>query len=780
MNRPESITQNCSEDKKNLVNGKQPEVTIPVDVNSFSQLFDTGYFENMFLPPKKKRPKSMLEKVSCLPVQLCSFFSSLWSRKEVGLMRTFAVVLFIAVFGLILGTLLFISKIFTTILQTLLKYNFSTLVTHGYPLPIAKHFHIGFQTFFSRFSSKEEYFHSRFLDVRSEFLFNGKLFFIYYIPLLADNYCYLILNHDTKVCVVVDCADARATRFAIRQISKKIYGKKDTIQLKGILSTHKHWDHTAGNIPMQKLCNGEVKIFGHVYDEVPGCTNVLFGDDLITVKDLQVDIDVYHMPCHTKGSVVYKIRDDQGKDYLFTGDTLFHGNCGAHFEGKPEMMVTNFAKIISISSKDALFFPGHEYSSMALQGNLKSLAKVGPENYFTAACELYLATHKRNSSSDSLPNVPVSLRSQKLVNNTFIEVRKHQEKLARFLYVLALLKNRFDDLVQQPINSSVTKQEANMKQLKLTDVPGYRLRNGSESNLNPFMIMLKSELSAKPTESVKSPKKTDENKHNKTEATYTNPILTAAKAWIEKKKLKNIGKDLTGKEKMMLQVSLNQKILKHLHAIATEPMATYMMRSSLRNKDQDKPSLIQIRNEMQKKALFSDKVKFNLDKLSKNWVSREKVLALIEDIDPVAARIFTELVWKQGGYASALVLSLRMAGFTELKDASFLRSSTNEISPDKVDQLKPEEKKAKKKKKTKREKIKKDAAYYYKDGRKIWFNLGFKKITELDLSDETKFEVPKPKHRLDNCPICSLIYEGKPSKSCSHSLTSRESMESLV
>jgi hydroxyacylglutathione hydrolase len=45
---------------------------------------------------------------------------------------------------------------------------------------------------------------------------------------------------------------------------------------------------------------------------------------------------------------------------LFGGDTLFCGGCGAPFEGSPEDMHRNFAKLWRSCPLNTLIFPGHE------------------------------------------------------------------------------------------------------------------------------------------------------------------------------------------------------------------------------------------------------------------------------------------------------------------------------------------------------------------------------------------------------------------------------------
>ena len=66
------------------------------------------------------------------------------------------------------------------------------------------------------------------------------------IPILSDNYSYLIIDKNNKTCSAVDPASP-----------KEIipYLEKKKLHLKNILNTHYHSDHTAGNLDLKKNIN---------------------------------------------------------------------------------------------------------------------------------------------------------------------------------------------------------------------------------------------------------------------------------------------------------------------------------------------------------------------------------------------------------------------------------------------------------------------------------------------------------------------------------------------
>ena len=99
-----------------------------------------------------------------------------------------------------------------------------------------------------------------------------------------------------------------------------------------ILLTHGHYDHTTA-VPQLHTALPEAKIYIHQAD-ANGAGSRLFPlagqvDDLLlydegdTLPLGNLTVEVLHTPGHSLGSVTLKARD-----VLFTGDTLFAGDCG--------------------------------------------------------------------------------------------------------------------------------------------------------------------------------------------------------------------------------------------------------------------------------------------------------------------------------------------------------------------------------------------------------------------------------------------------------------------
>ena len=71
-------------------------------------------------------------------------------------------------------------------------------------------------------------------------------------------------------------------------------------------------------------------------------------------------ISVLDTPGHTPGSVCFKVGD-----ILFTGDTMFVGNCGrTDFPESNAQDMKSSLKRLSMQSKNTLVCPGHNYASI--------------------------------------------------------------------------------------------------------------------------------------------------------------------------------------------------------------------------------------------------------------------------------------------------------------------------------------------------------------------------------------------------------------------------------
>lgn len=161
----------------------------------------------------------------------------------------------------------------------------------------------------------------------------------------GDNFSYIIADETTREAAVIDPS---FNTEAITQIVKT-HG----FQLKYIINTHGHADHTAGNHELQERFNA--KIVAHKKSKINKHISVEDGD---AIKIGKVTVKVIHTPGHTPDSICLLVN---GK--LLTGDTLFVGECGrTDLPGgsAEEMYNSLFNKILKLNDEIEVY-PGHDY-----------------------------------------------------------------------------------------------------------------------------------------------------------------------------------------------------------------------------------------------------------------------------------------------------------------------------------------------------------------------------------------------------------------------------------
>jgi glyoxylase-like metal-dependent hydrolase (beta-lactamase superfamily II) len=125
------------------------------------------------------------------------------------------------------------------------------------------------------------------------------------------------------------------------------------LEVRWIFNTHSHWDHTMGNAEMAKLTGARVV----QHERSPGPRDVAVAEgEILEVGGLPVR--VLHTPGHTPDSICL-IADR----CLFTGDTLFIGECGrVDLPGSdPGAMYESLLVKIRGLPDDLEVYPGHDY-----------------------------------------------------------------------------------------------------------------------------------------------------------------------------------------------------------------------------------------------------------------------------------------------------------------------------------------------------------------------------------------------------------------------------------
>jgi len=175
------------------------------------------------------------------------------------------------------------------------------------------------------------------------------------VPILQDNFSYIIIDSNTKKTAVVDPAEPQKVMASFKQLQLSPPSM--------ILTTHKHWDHSGGNEVLSQNYQG-IEVIGSAIDAVPACTKAVKDGDCIDLGETK--IQVLFTPCHTKGHLMYLCRNnknsiDEQKDALFTGDTIFISGCGKFFEGDAQDMLAAMSKVSDLDPS-TLIYCGHEYT----------------------------------------------------------------------------------------------------------------------------------------------------------------------------------------------------------------------------------------------------------------------------------------------------------------------------------------------------------------------------------------------------------------------------------
>jgi hydroxyacylglutathione hydrolase len=238
------------------------------------------------------------------------------------------------------------------------------------------------------------------------------------IPLLRDNYAYLLICEETKEAAVVDPSEAAP-------VLRKV--EEEGVNLGAILNTHHHWDHTGGNPALLERMPLEVHGYRGDRGRIHGLSHPLDEGDEITVGKLRGE--VIFIPGHTKGHIAYHF---PGK--LFCGDTLFAAGCGRVFEGTMMQMHSSLNKLRELPD-DTLVYCGHEYT----EKNIQFAMTLEPNNERLSE----KAMKVRLLRAEGISTVPSTIREERETNPFF---RWESKELQQNL------KESFPDISLDPVS----------------------------------------------------------------------------------------------------------------------------------------------------------------------------------------------------------------------------------------------------------------------------------------------------------------------------------------
>lgn len=168
------------------------------------------------------------------------------------------------------------------------------------------------------------------------------------IPIGAGgNFAYVFGDETTREAAVIDPGNN------VEKILKQIQQLK--VHIRYIFNTHSHGDHTSGNSQMKEKTGA--KIVAHIQSPRPKDIAVKDQDSLEVGR---LEVKVIHTPGHTPDGICLLV---DGK--LFTGDTLFVGECGrTDLPGSSveDMYHSLLDKILSLDDSVEVY-PGHDYGN---------------------------------------------------------------------------------------------------------------------------------------------------------------------------------------------------------------------------------------------------------------------------------------------------------------------------------------------------------------------------------------------------------------------------------
>ena len=168
------------------------------------------------------------------------------------------------------------------------------------------------------------------------------------VPILSDNYAWMLRDSGTGAVAIVDPADAKPIISAL----EKAGGRLDLILL-----THHHSDHIAGVDEVRAHFTG-AKVVGSAADahRLPKLDQAVKDGDAVAFGGASAR--VIDTPGHTRGQINYFFPDGE---ILLSGDTLFSLGCGRLIEGTAAEMFASLRKLAALPGGTKLCC-GHEYT----------------------------------------------------------------------------------------------------------------------------------------------------------------------------------------------------------------------------------------------------------------------------------------------------------------------------------------------------------------------------------------------------------------------------------
>lgn len=165
-----------------------------------------------------------------------------------------------------------------------------------------------------------------------------------------QNFTYVVEDDETNNAIIIDPS------WDLDQIQQVI--TRNNLKIKYIVNTHHHFDHTLGNEAIAKFTGAP--IIQHEASELQHDISIKDGE---VIKFGNSELSVLHTPGHSKDSICLI-----GDGKIFSGDTLFVGNCGRTDlpGGSAKELYHSLFDILYSLNDDLVLYSGHNYGPSSI------------------------------------------------------------------------------------------------------------------------------------------------------------------------------------------------------------------------------------------------------------------------------------------------------------------------------------------------------------------------------------------------------------------------------
>lgn len=162
-----------------------------------------------------------------------------------------------------------------------------------------------------------------------------------------QNFTYVLEDEQTNEAVIIDPS------WDLDLVLDVV--EKNGLKVKYIINTHHHFDHTIGNDAIVKKTGS--KVVQHKNSTLKNDLTVSDGDK---IRFGSSELTIVHTPGHSKDSMCLV-----GDGKVFSGDTLFVGNCGRVDlpGGSARELYHSLFDTVYKMDDDLTMYPGHNYGN---------------------------------------------------------------------------------------------------------------------------------------------------------------------------------------------------------------------------------------------------------------------------------------------------------------------------------------------------------------------------------------------------------------------------------